>query len=54
MASCVAGANLDPALCVSEAPTLIVGISAFLAIKIVVLFLAGGSADSIPSTLMKR
>ena len=40
-ASLHTGANLDPALCISEAPTLVVGILAFIATKIAVLFLAG-------------
>ena len=36
-----AGANLDPALCVREWPTLLTGILAFLGVKAGVLFLAG-------------
>ena len=36
-----AGANLDPALCVTEWPTLLSGILAFLGAKVAILFAAG-------------
>jgi len=39
-----AGANLDPALCIEEWPTLVSGIVAFLGAKVAILFAAGAFA----------
>ena len=39
-----AGANLDPALCIQEWPTLLSGILAFIGAKLGILFAAGAFA----------